>query len=162
MFWTLAMNVEVSVQATWIFDGLNSKVQKTSLSFLCTGIVHWPSKTEKWELGLNWERWAIQRAVKTLHLKWDRGWLSRHHARPFLQLLADFTKKMALKSRIMKYRSPRISQSRVLLLNRHLSVDLAVAPVCCFLAFCVKWYLMLFLSVEMRMFFVANLAGPPF
>lgn len=85
--------VEVSVEATWIFDGLNNKVQQTSCLFLFTGIVHWPSKAEQWELGLNWEGWASQTPVKSSHLKWDWGWLSRHHNSPFLQLLVDFTKK---------------------------------------------------------------------
>lgn len=76
-------DVEVSVQATWIFDGPNNKGQQTSRSFLYTGIVLWPSKTGKWKLGLNWEGWATQTAVTSLYLKWDWGWLSRHHTSPF-------------------------------------------------------------------------------
>lgn len=115
-------NVEVSGEATWIFDGLNNRVQQTPRSFLFSGIARWP-RNRKMQIRFKMRglgdpdssgiftsemRVRVVGQAPTLSLSCS-CWL-------ILQKI-----KKTLKSRIMKFRSPQVSQSRVLLLNRQLS-----------------------------------------
>lgn len=122
--------IEMSVLTTWIFDGCYQQSKK-KLSFIFVHR-HCALTQLNWKIKIRFiprdfflKRLVTLTAVKSLLLKWDWQWLSRFHASPFIQLLDDFTRKWHWNPEQWN-NSSQISQGRVLLLNRQLSVDLVV------------------------------------